>query len=367
MKIPSTVLIVRNAPCFNHVRVKKFTAFFSKKNIDFKCLCWQREEREYDPNGNEKYILKGGGYSNKKLAFFYVFWVIVVFFHLVLVRRPNNVIILACDFDSALPTCLASIFRPSLKFVYDIHDDFSLRYKFPLVLKYMIFKIDTFIKRRAQTVIHVDANRVRQGDVNYRIIPNIPPPKKRKTTQKKHTSSRLVFGYAGLLSNGRGLESMYNFFYDNQHCKLILAGNIVSHYGTKLSMLNNVEYLGNIEQDSLFQKLDNCDALFCLYDPTLEINRLAASNKVYDALMLNKPVIINEGLLISDLVEEHGLGIVIPYNQGPEWDKILKLEEQDFKIFRAKTSSYYHKYFNYDTAVDDIISDIFSPFFKGNI
>ena len=367
MKNPNMVLIVRNAPCFNHVRVRKFTQYFSKNNIYFKCLCWQREKKEYDPSGNEKYVLKGGGYSKKKLAFFYIFWVTIVFFYLVFLRNPKNVIVLACDFDSALPACLASIFRPSLRFIYDIHDDFSLRYRLPVVLKNIISRADKFIKNRAHTVIHVDANRVRQGDINYRVIPNIPPQKKRSAQLKKHNPPNLIFGYAGLLSNGRGLGSMHKFFNENQHCKLILAGNIVNHDGQKLSSLNNVDYLGSIEQESLFQKLENCDALFCLYDPTLEINRLAASNKVYDALMLNKPIIINEGLLISDVIAEHGLGLVIPYDYSQKWDVILKLDEQDFKNFRLKTRSYYDKHFNYDVVVNGTIKDIFSPFFKGTI
>ena len=65
--------------------------------------------------------------------------------------------------------------------------------------------------------------------------------------------------------------------------------------------------------------MTNCCAIFSLYDPSVEINRLAASNKVYDAMMFGIPVITNKEVINSGFIKEHHIGFVIDYDYNETW------------------------------------------------
>lgn len=69
-------------------------------------------------------------------------------------------------------------------------------------------------------------------------------------------------------------------------------------------------YYDRMPQAELFDKLIDCCGIFSLYDPKLEINRLAASNKVYDAMMLGIPVITNPEVTNSVLLKNMGLALL---------------------------------------------------------
>ena len=73
-------------------------------------------------------------------------------------------------------------------------------------------------------------------------------------------------------------------------------------------------------QEDLFEKIIDCCGIFSLYDPQLEINRLAASNKVYDAMMLGIPVITNPEVANSAFIKEHEVGVVVDYKFNERWD-----------------------------------------------
>ena len=76
-------------------------------------------------------------------------------------------------------------------------------------------------------------------------------------------------------------------------------------------------------QNKLFEYLRHCCGIFSLYNPVLEINRLAASNKVYDAMMMGIPVITNPEVINSKKIKEYNVGIIVDYVFNSSWD-ILK-------------------------------------------
>ena len=76
-------------------------------------------------------------------------------------------------------------------------------------------------------------------------------------------------------------------------------------------------------QEQLFELMLSCCAIFSLYNPILEINKFAASNKVYDSMMLGIPVITNKEVANSKIISEKRIGIIVDYQYNETWD-ILK-------------------------------------------
>ena len=156
------------------VRLQKFLKFFVERRSALSFWGWTRLKENKTMQGvTVEYLLAGGGYGKRKKLFFYYFlWVFLVF---VKCLRTNlkDVMVIAIDFDSALPVYLASKMK-KINFFYEVYDDFALRYKFPGFVKRIVHRIDTNIMKKSMCVIHVDANRVLFKECNWIVIENTP-------------------------------------------------------------------------------------------------------------------------------------------------------------------------------------------------
>ena len=50
-----------------------------------------------------------------------------------------------------------------------------------------------------------------------------------------------------------------------------------------------------IDYESALELYAKCDLMFALYDPAIPNHRYSAPNKVYEAMLLGKPIIVAEG------------------------------------------------------------------------
>lgn len=342
------VVIVKGDTCTDHVRMKKFIKYFDKRNIDIIFFCWLRERERENEYTRENFILKGGGYANNKLIFLYPIWVIKLFFELLFkVKNTSDSLIFTVDFDSAIAVYLFSFFKPKVKYIYDIHDDFSLRYNFLKIIKRTISWLDFKIKCRAFKVIHVDENRVRERDNNFEIIYNSQEDYYEGQEMPKITKIVKEFAFTGLIGYTRGVESVFEFAKNNDDVKFIVAGKVIDNYGHSFVQLPNVEFLGYVTQEVLFEKIKNCLGIFSLYDPSNEINVLAASNKLYDAIMLGVPLIVNRGLQAEKFVEKFVVGSIIDFKYNESWNKLLTIDIDKYNQIRENGRKIYIKEFSY--------------------
>jgi len=311
-------------------------------------------------SNQEVYLLKGGGYSNWKLIVYYPLWISRLFFHFLRKKNLENSIIFVVNFDGALPIFLASFFRKRIKYIYDIHDEFALSYKFPLLIVKTISFLDTLIKSRAYKVIHVDKSRVSKNDRNYEIIFNSPADFYNGIYRNNRNERSLLYVVSGLLVKTRGLESIYKFALANPNFNFIVAGRLIDDTASKLVDLKNVDYFGMLPQYHLFERIKNADGIFSLYDPSIEINKLAASNKLYDAMMLGIPVIVNNGILAEHFVRSERIGYVVNYEYDETWGRIYNADFREIKLLGRNGRKIYETTFDYQSNYVHKLDRIFS-------
>jgi glycosyltransferase involved in cell wall biosynthesis len=301
------------------VRVKKFLSFFVSKKYNVTYWGWNRNKSNVSIPGIKNHdILSGGGLNNKKLLFYYPFWMCVLFFKTLFSGIGKKEHIVVINFDSALPVYLASRIR-RFKYIYEIYDEFAISYKFPSWLKKVIQKIDNQIMKKARAVIHVDKNRIRYTNCKIIVIENTPydyfKGKNRAYNNITHT-----FAVTGLLNNSRGISQIIRFARTYKQIEFLAIGEVCDK-----ELLNDMKKTPNIKiydfmpQEKVFDLLQNCCGIFSLYDPDIEIYRLAASNKVYDAMMLGIPIITNKEVLSSAFIKKENIGYVINYKYDSSW------------------------------------------------
>ena len=141
------IIIVKSDSCTDHVRVKNFIKYFDENFFSLKIYCWLRNKSDESKFTREEFIMKGGGYSNNKLLLYYPLWVTRLLLKIILaVENSRDNLIFAVDFESALPVYIYSFFKPKVRYIYDVHDDFAMRYNFPSFLKKWVSAVDKTIK-----------------------------------------------------------------------------------------------------------------------------------------------------------------------------------------------------------------------------
>ena len=307
------------------VRLRKFLQYFTDKKFDVTFWGWKRESNNIDDenNFNSKYLLVGGGFNNIKLFLFYPLWISVLFIKLLFVNKNKFNNIVAIDFESALPVYLVSKIR-GIKYIYEIYDDFALRYRMHRTIKILIQRLDFMIMKGARFVIHVDKNRVFYDDIKTIIIENTPLD---YYNGKERTYDNLEYKFAvvGYFSKVRGITEIYKFAANNPQIGFLVVGQFFDEQlKLKFKSLPNTEMHEFMLQHNLFNLMKNCCGIFSLYDPAIKINQLAASNKVYDAMMLGIPVITNKEVINSQFILEKKVGIVVNYNFDKTWDVLIE-------------------------------------------
>lgn len=344
------VIFIKGELIHNHARVKNFISYFQKKNIKFSGWCWNRNKSDKIDENFEKVIFAGGGFGNKILLFYYPIWMIKILYTLIIHSKSlKDSLVMAIDLDAALPVFLyKKCFQRRLNYIYDIHDDFDLRYNLPNFLKTILIYLDRKVKENAFMNIHVDFNRIRDWEKNYKIIYNSPPDFYSNNFVRNSKRLEKKFAFSGVISKNRGASSVYSFLKEYPNIELIVAGKIIDEEGKRLIELPNVDYLGYVSQDTLFDKIKACSGIFSLYNPNLEINKLAASNKLYDALMLGIPIITNEEISAAGFVQRHKTGLTVPFEYNRHWSKIIDSPENELIHMGSRGRKLYEDRYTYE-------------------
>ncbi|NLG33360.1 MAG: glycosyltransferase family 4 protein, partial [Syntrophomonadaceae bacterium] len=134
------------------------------------------------------------------------------------------------------------------------------------------------------------------------------------------------FCYVGVLHPDRGIEHVIKVIKQIPTVRFIYAGYgpLENELGLLSSNVTNIEFMGRIDYDTALRLEAGALAIVAFYNSALGGNNLyAAPNKLFEALMLGKPLITSEGTLLADIVKSEDIGYVIPFGDEELLDKTL--------------------------------------------
>jgi glycosyltransferase involved in cell wall biosynthesis len=270
-------------------------------------------------------------------------------------HRRDFDVIHACDFDTILPALFAAQ-RFGKQVVYDVFDFYADHLRAtPRWVLAILRRMELWAVGRADAVIVADKARIEQiedgNPKSVTVIYNTPedvldnlqaasgeqqdsdspssavhrpssPPRPRSpvsghVSQKSSLDFRLA--YVGLLHIERGLRELLEVLSEHPDWSLELAGfgGDEARILELAEPLPNVRFHGRIDYDSALQLMYNADALIGTYDPAILNHRYASPNKLFEAMMLAKPIVVARGTNMDRIVERHTCGLVVPY--GDLW------------------------------------------------
>jgi glycosyltransferase involved in cell wall biosynthesis len=109
------------------------------------------------------------------------------------------------------------------------------------------------------------------------------------------------------------------------HWRLDLAGfgGDQARILERASELPNVTWHGRVSYPLALELSYRADVLFATYDPSIPNHRYSSPNKIFEAMMLAKPVIVACDTNMDRIITQADCGLVIPYGDKEALDRAL--------------------------------------------
>lgn len=314
------IAYLRSTEIYNDSRAKKEIESYSKK-YNVIVFGWNRKLEKIDIENNnstnyfffEKKAAYGSGIKNIFKMLNFNLWIK----HQLKKNICKIDIIHACDFDTAY---IAKYIceKYNKKLIYDIYDYYVDCHKLGF-LKKIIEKKDIETINYADCVLLCIEKRKQQINKAHpkkiEIIHNSPWPIKTKVIKKTKTD-KIIIGYFGILQDNRLLIEISEEIIKSNEFILYIGGfgKYEDYFQNVSKYYSNVKYYGALPYSDVLEKEQECDMLFATYNPMINNHKFSAPNKIYEAMALNKPIIVCRNTGIDELVLKEQIGEVINYN-----------------------------------------------------
>lgn len=346
----SRVVICRSNPVAPDPRVEKIARALSADGYVVTAVGWDRTgklPRDQAQDGLRIHRLSiparyGTGLMNLPALLAWQFgllWWLVT-------HRGAYQVIHACDFDTIIPALVCKrLWKTPV--IYDIFDFYAdhLR-RTPALLKKAIRRVDYWAIHQADGVILVDDARVEQiRGSNPRACISVynspedaaPEASSEPLPQSPGASqSSLRIAYVGLLQVERGLFEMIDVLrrHPDWHLDLAGFGGDEERIVAMIETMPNVAWHGRVSYERAISLSRQADVLFATYDPAIPNHRYSSPNKIFEAMMLGKPVIVAENTNMDRMIRDAHCGIIVKYGDTSALENALALlaEDSDLRL-----------------------------------
>jgi glycosyltransferase involved in cell wall biosynthesis len=317
------------------VRIGKMCRSLSRLGYDVSFIGWDRrpnaKQRSIDLGAAKPHIMQlatnhGRATILGQLKF--------TWFAIRSLRRQKPHVLCVVNEDLAL---MFLPFRKILfsKLVCDIFDPFDDRHSGKSLIHRVISKSVSFLSRTfCNHLIATDENRkLRLGKFGSKatVIENMPEDPGEELS-KLIPNGPIKIYVSGTLNEGRGIKQIIEVAEKSTDVKIIAAGWTYDDYARDVfAEHSSVDFRGIVTLSSSLELASQCDAVLCFYTPTSDNNLNASPNKIFDAMSVGRPSIINSETKISNWVAEHGYGYSCPYNDVGKLSAIISslIKERD--------------------------------------
>lgn len=302
--------------------INKVAKTLAKNGYDVKLLVWDRMGNKQTESIDGYTICRFGfkaPYDKVSVVFYLPIWWLYEFFFLL---KQDATVVHVCDLDTLIPALFAKFIKKT-KLCYTIYDFYADN--LPTVFPQIFRKFIAFIEKQGIQFVEFLflADEYRFEQVKGAKIKNLvyiynSPPDHFSLGQKNHSRAReyMRLFYAGTIHNSRGLEYVITAIKDIVDVELIIAGTASNTQFLKnllTGVSTNIQYVGYMPYEKVIEMTMESDLLFAFYDPAIPNNRYASPNKLFEAMMCGKPIIMNSETTASKIVIEENCGLVTPY------------------------------------------------------
>ncbi len=279
-------------------------------------------ESDFITKDNLKIVVEERPLSNRFRGFFQLLKFIKNFADFIKLNNPDIIVITNEELF------LVSFFLTrelKQRMVIDAIDALDLRSKENFVVEFLLETYVNYVRKNIRSIVEVEEFRSNlRPNFKYKtvIVRNTHDVLELKLNLnqdekfKRFISHEFIYCSGTLHKDINGIELLINAIHSFKGIKIVVAGFISDLKLIKLLENNSqdVVFLGSISSEDSLYLLSRSLCYFAYYSPTIKNFKLAAPNKVYEAFMVGKPLLINSECLISNFCTENGFGFVANFD-----------------------------------------------------
>ena len=333
-KKKNSVIIVKTSPLPSDGRSARTAAELQRAGYQITTLVWERDTRQSSDSSRTKYRqiklrIKAPVSNSLRVLAYWPFWWCFEFFWLC---RAKWDVLHAINVDTIVPAIIVAKIKKK-PVIYELFDIYEDALAMPRFLRRICLLVDKIFMRLADAVILPDEVRIAelQGVPNSNIVIIYNSPSEYgQDSASRYDRQDDVFTlcFAGLLHRRRrlNLDKVVLAISDMDKVRLVVAG-----YGDQIDEIKawsrkhkgKIMYLGPFHYTESVKLTMESDAVVLLYDPAVPQNKFASPNKLFEAMMCGKPVIISKGTTMGEIVEKHNCGLVVDCRNVEEIKKAI--------------------------------------------
>jgi glycosyltransferase involved in cell wall biosynthesis len=330
------ILFIKSGSLVSDSRAQKELRALNTDGACISAYTWNRNEDNSDSEFSfidESFVYSrkaedGGGIKNLLALVLFIFKIFCF-----LVKNGDQYDVIHCvNFDMALPCFLAKcVLLRKYKIVYDVYDFYVDSYPVPMIIKGLIRELDIHIMNYVDLVILAIDSRINQikpaRPKKSIIVYNTPEEvtfNSKNEVNNRHSKLKIVF--VGALQNDRFLDELVRAATDLPFIELVVGGFGQEKYERLMRKSKVTNYLGRLDYTDTLEVEADADLLVAMYNPKIPNHKYSAPNKLFEAMMLGKPIIIADGMGLNSIINDANCGFVVKYN----FDSFCALLKQIF-------------------------------------
>ncbi len=363
-----TVIIIRANPVSPDTRVERTVKMLSD-DYNIKILAWDKSKLFKKNEISKDFIIHRNQGRRLKIKFVmrlfnFTSWIFFIYKNLLTEKYDA---VHACDFDTYFFALIPAKIRKK-KIIYDIFDFYAeMLYKKSRVIIQIIKKTDIFLMKFADLVIMADDSRYDQifGEKLKNLITVYnSPPDLLKQFQNNYNSRKKNFtiSYLGLIDNEkRDLNFIIDTIKDISDVQLNIYGSGKDFYliKTKCEKIENVFVFESVPYYEALKVGFESNIILSVYNPKIKNNIYASPNKVFESMMLKKPIIINEEVMPAKIIKKYKCGVLYTYGSKNSFkNAVLNIKDNKSKEEKMSLISrnLYETVYSFDKNKDVLLS-----------
>jgi glycosyltransferase involved in cell wall biosynthesis len=305
-------VVIRSTSGVFEPRFKSAITFLGEIDADVSVITWSRtvsESQIVDPRDPWVFQAQadyGGGVKNYFSHFKFMLYTYAA------LKKINPNLVYACDLDTLIPTLVWGR-KKSYLLIFDQFDPLSAKSGNP-ILSRILNRIELALSKKANFRITANINRIRADYTNeWFEIKNLFEFEKLETADEE-SSNYFQLVYGGVLSYDRGLVALTKAVVAMPGWEFQIFGQGPEMVLLQTTNHSRITTKGLIDHKLLMNEANKADLYAALYDPSFSHNQKTASNKLFEAAQLGVPLLATKNTNLGKIVEEHGLGWTVHYN-----------------------------------------------------
>lgn len=268
------------------------------------------------------------------------------------------------------------IFNRSMKIIYEVADLHKLIYNdshliIDKIISLVLMKIEKFLCKKISKLIITSPyfwseyykNFIIKNDIIF--IPNAPRKKIFKNIPKR-SNKILTIGFIGGVRYKEQIKMLIDVGKNLKNIRIFIAGEgpDYNEIASISKNLNFVHIYGAYEYEKEVAKIYSMvDIVYSVYGTKYKNVKIALPNKLYEAIVSIKPIIVAKNTKLAEFVLEKGIGFVVSDTEQNDLVNLLRdiiNKNIDLNIYRGNIKKIRNNYFIevYDQKLLDLYKNL---------